>query len=64
MIVIMEPMISGSEADIVYKKFGKTHWCRLEVMGFSMGIWLLWDMDVVHVQLHFTDKSILHAVIS
>lgn len=39
-LVILEPRISGSVADSVYKKLKFGDWVRVESFGFSEGIWL------------------------
>ena len=42
LVVLMEPRISGIKADefIMKNGFDKSH--RVEAVGFSGGIWLLW----------------------
>ena len=44
--MLLEPRISGVKADSVIKGlgFGCSH--RIEVEGFSEGIWILWEEDV------------------
>ena len=50
MVVLMEPRISGSKADEFIKKcrFHNSH-C-VEAVGFSGGIWLLWQ-NVIEVEV-------------
>lgn len=40
-VVLMEPRISGVKADEFIKKSGFDNSHRVEVVGFSRGIWLL-----------------------
>lgn len=54
LIILLEPRISGSGADKVCKKLGKSHWIISKEDGFSGGIWLLWDeasflVSLIHV---------------
>lgn len=35
---LLEPKISGSNADVVCNKLGFTDWIRVEALGFSGGI--------------------------
>lgn len=42
LVVFMEPHISGSKADEFIKKSGFDNSHRVEAVGFSGGIWLLW----------------------
>lgn len=44
--VLVEPRISGSQADKVIKKLGFQHSHRVEASGFSGGIWILWSAKV------------------
>lgn len=46
-IALLEPRISGEIDNKVCKKIGKRDWCRVKVEGFSIGIWVLWDGDVI-----------------
>lgn len=57
-ILILEPRISGTEADVVCRRIGRYDWVRSEARGFSGGLWMFWDrqeveITVVHVEYHF-----------
>lgn len=39
---LLEPKISGSKANEVCKQLGFEDWVRVEALGFSGGIWVLW----------------------
>lgn len=39
---ILEPKISGCKADEVCNRLGFDDWVRVEAVGFSGGIWVLW----------------------
>lgn len=57
-IVLLEPRISGNEADDSCRRLGRRDWIRSKARGFSGGIWILWDrqeiaLTVIHVELHF-----------
>lgn len=41
-------------ANKVCENIGKKNWIRVEADGFSGGIWILWDGDLI-------DPSVIHA---
>lgn len=43
---ILEPKISGVKADDVCNKLGFDDWVRVEALGFSGGIWVLWKNSI------------------
>lgn len=55
-IVLVEPKISGVEADTVCKRLGKTRWSWLKASGFSGGVWIVWDEKEVQVKLVYAHK--------
>ncbi|KAH9697020.1 reverse transcriptase domain-containing protein [Citrus sinensis] len=46
MVVLMEPRISGVKADEFIKNSGFDHSHRVEAVGFSGGIWILWQSSI------------------
>ncbi|XP_031116886.1 uncharacterized protein LOC116020557 [Ipomoea triloba] len=42
LVCLLEPRISGTAADKACKAFGFDNWIRVEAVGFSGGIWLMW----------------------
>ncbi|XP_019152396.1 PREDICTED: uncharacterized protein LOC109149189 [Ipomoea nil] len=46
MVGLLEPRISGNAADKACKSFGFVNWLRVEAVGFSGGIWLLWNNNL------------------
>lgn len=65
-MVILEPRISGREADLACKRIGYPDWIRSEARGFSGGIWILWDgndisLKVIHAEFHFIHVLIREA---
>lgn len=56
-VVLIEPKISGVEADVPCRKLGKTRWCRSEAVGFSNGVWLLWDDPLVFLIIFARDHQ-------
>ena len=63
LVVLMEPRISGSKADEFIKKIGFDNSHRVEVVGFSGGIWLLWQ-NVIEVEVLLNHKQFIHFRIS
>nr|GLL37714.1 uncharacterized protein LOC109159904 [Ipomoea trifida] len=40
---LVEPKVSGAQADLICKKMGYSDWVRVEAVGFSGGIWTFWN---------------------
>lgn len=52
-LIVLEPRISGPVADTVIRRIGLEFHLRSEAIGFSGGIWLLWndvgcDVELIH----------------
>ncbi|KAL4333466.1 hypothetical protein GQ457_07G012960 [Hibiscus cannabinus] len=62
-VVIMEPRISGSEADKFIHRSRFEFSYRVEARGFSGGIWLLWR-DTISVQVLAVSNQYIHALCS
>ena len=43
MVVLLEPRISGFKADLVIRSLKFHHSHRVEALGYSGGIWILWN---------------------
>ena len=63
LVVLMEPRISGCKADSFIKKSGFDNSHRVEAVGFSGGIWLLWQ-DAIEVEVLINHKQFIHFKIS
>ncbi|KAH9716124.1 reverse transcriptase domain-containing protein [Citrus sinensis] len=63
MVVVMEPRISGRKADNFIKASGFDRSHRVEAVGFSGGIWLLWR-DQFDVEIVLNHKQFVHLKIS
>nr|GMD95341.1 uncharacterized protein LOC109159904 [Ipomoea batatas] len=50
---LVEPKVSGSQANAICTKLGFPNWVRVEAVGFSGGIWVFWS-DVVNVYVLYT----------
>lgn len=61
-IVLIEPKISGSGADEVCRRLGKTNWISSEATGFSGG--LLWDDARVKLMPLEADKSFIYVIVT
>lgn len=59
-IILIEPRISGEFADRVCRRLGKKTWIRVEAVGFSGGIWVMWEEDEICVKLEAAHRSFLH----
>ena len=58
-VVFMEPRVSGMKADEFIKKNGFEFSHRVEAVGFSRGIWLLWQ-NCVEVELVINHRQFIH----
>ncbi|KAH9725610.1 putative ribonuclease H protein [Citrus sinensis] len=63
MVIIMEPRISGKQADDFIKCSGFEYSHRIEATGFSGGIWILWR-GYFDVEVLFNHKQFVHFKIS
>ncbi|KAI9080839.1 hypothetical protein K1719_037148 [Acacia pycnantha] len=59
-VVILEPRISGSPAIRVIKSWGFKHSVREEAEGFSGGIWMLWNLDELYVDVLVKNDQFIH----
>ncbi|KAG8634680.1 hypothetical protein MANES_17G070550v8 [Manihot esculenta] len=61
---LVEPHISGEAADEVCGLLGYENWIRVEAVGFSGGIWLLWSEDGFRIELVVTDPQFITVAIN
>lgn len=59
MVVLMEPRTSGVKADDFIKKSGFDYSHRVEAVGFSGGIWLLWRSSI-EVEVSINHRQFIH----
>ncbi|KAI9084451.1 hypothetical protein K1719_033641 [Acacia pycnantha] len=62
LFVLLEPRVSGRQADKVIKSWGFRHSVRREAEGFSRGICLLWDLDYLLVDVRIINEQFIHFV--
>lgn len=55
---LLEPKISGQGADDVCFKLGFDHWIRVEAVGMSGGIWVLWS-DELNIRINRTHPQFI-----
>ncbi|KAI9076002.1 hypothetical protein K1719_042018 [Acacia pycnantha] len=60
MVVILEPRVSGMQANRIIKNWGFKHSIRREAEGFSGGIWLLWELDDLIVDVRLMEDQFIH----
>ncbi|KAJ4828461.1 hypothetical protein Tsubulata_018168 [Turnera subulata] len=60
-VVIVEPRISGHQADRVIHRLGFSRSYRVDARGFAGGIWLLWMEERVDVSVVFCHTQFIHA---
>lgn len=56
-MAILEPRISGTRVDHVVDKFGFDNVVRVEVVGFSNGIWCMWKRNKISIEVLSTSSS-------
>ncbi|CAN1146793.1 Putative ribonuclease H protein At1g65750 [Linum perenne] len=59
-VILVEPKISGAKAEKVCSKLGFDEYCRVEAVGFSGGIWVLWHPSNVILKVIEMSNQILH----
>ncbi|XVF24392.1 hypothetical protein REPUB_Repub13aG0124000 [Reevesia pubescens] len=62
-LIILEPRISSLKADKVCKRSDFPDFFRVEVNGFSGGIWLLWDAAMVDIEVVAHSSQLIHAIV-
>ncbi|KAL4310718.1 hypothetical protein GQ457_01G027610 [Hibiscus cannabinus] len=60
-VALLEPCISGMEADKVIRKSGFVFSYRVEANSFSRGIWLLWQASV-KIQVLAVSRQFIHVI--
>lgn len=50
---LLEPRVSGDQADGICKRIGLENWVRVEAVGFSGGIWVFWSEELA-VEILYT----------
>ncbi|KAI9126504.1 hypothetical protein K1719_002100 [Acacia pycnantha] len=60
MVVILEPRVSGLQASKVIRSWGFKHSMRREAEGFSGGIWILWELDNLKLDVKLMDEQFIH----
>ncbi|KAI9084388.1 hypothetical protein K1719_033730 [Acacia pycnantha] len=60
MVVILEPRVSGNVASNVIKNWGFKYSIRREAVGFSGGIWILWNLDDLKVDVRAMNDQFIH----
>ena len=56
---LLETRVSGEKADTVCRKLGFDYWVRVEALGFSGGIWVLWK-ECMKVDILKTHPQFIH----
>ncbi|KAI9079065.1 hypothetical protein K1719_038973 [Acacia pycnantha] len=59
-VVILEPRISGALANRTVKSWGFKHSVRREAEGFLGGIWVLWSLDDLIVDVLALEEQFIH----
>ncbi|KAI9081887.1 hypothetical protein K1719_036149 [Acacia pycnantha] len=60
MMVVLEPRVNGNIANKIIKSWRFKHSIRMEVVGFSGGIWIIWDREDLSVNVLEADEQFLH----
>ncbi|CAL8993823.1 unnamed protein product [Prunus brigantina] len=64
MLFLCEPRISGAKAISVVKTLGFPCFEVVDAVGFSGGLWLLWDDSRVHVEVVGTSDQMISACVA
>lgn len=52
-LALLETKVAGEKANEVCKQLGFSSWVRVEALGFSGGIWIIWN-DKVNIRIRYT----------
>lgn len=63
-MAILEPRISGENADRVIQKIGLVEGARVDACGFSGGIWCLWRSNFMPVSVIASSRYCIHLKIN
>lgn len=55
---LLEPKVSGAQADRICKNIGYDYWIRVEAFGYSGGIWVFWQNNL-HVDILATHPQLV-----
>ncbi|XP_031127770.1 uncharacterized protein LOC116029866 [Ipomoea triloba] len=62
---LLEPKVSSSHANTICSSLGYEEWVRVEAVGFSGGIWVLWkdsiNIEVIDTHPQFITLQVHHA---
>ncbi|XP_019170452.1 PREDICTED: uncharacterized protein LOC109166023 [Ipomoea nil] len=58
LIGLVEPRVSGDHANDICSKLGFDDWVRVEAIGFSGGIWVLWNKPL-EITVEFTHPQFI-----
>lgn len=61
-LVLVEPKISGVQADRIISKIGYQRSHRIEATGFSGGIWLLWSENI-ELEILYSHHQFIHTLV-
>ncbi|XP_073015397.1 uncharacterized protein [Primulina eburnea] len=59
---LLEPRVSGAHADDICKKMGYKNWLRVEAVGFSGGIWIFWQEEIMLEAIYTHPQFVLARV--
>ena len=62
LLAVLEPRVSGVRADNIISKAGLNASFKVDVIGFSGGILLMWNKDVYDVKVLESDIQYIHCV--
>lgn len=63
-LIIIEPRVSSKRADTIVAKLGYDKSHRVEVVGFSGGIWILWKDRYVDFKINSSTSQIIHSFLT
>ncbi|XP_031099664.1 uncharacterized protein LOC116003863 [Ipomoea triloba] len=65
-VCFLEPKVSGAQASKICSNFGFEEWVRVEAVGFSGGIWVLWkgslNVEIIETHPQFITLQMDHGV--
>lgn len=59
-VILLELRISVEAVDRVCMRLGKKMWARYEAIGFSGGVWILWNEEEINISMLGARRPFIH----
>lgn len=63
-LALFETRVSGNKVDAIIKRLGFDEWFKVDAVGFSGGIWILWNSNFLKAEVLRAHSQYVHLKIS